>query len=488
MYLRQSKDKDGNEVRVGDQRSDLTKLCIDRGWTWTEYKDNDYGASVRMPGSAKLSKARPKYRQMVADIKAGRLDAIAVWDADRLVRHPRELEDIIDLADLHGLALATCSGDFDLSTPTGRGNARMKGVFARMEMEQKAMRQKDANGKRFEAEGGPWWPSRPFGYDADPDRETGKWWTVKRIKGQPPRFNTIRKHPTEAKLLQQAYRRFNAGTTLRTIAADWNKRGITTPKGNAWTGTQVRALLLAERNAGIRRFAVEQRVGGKVVKTVREVTGTWPRIVSTEVWEQAVRKLEDPKRGTNAPRARKYLLSGIARCGLCQASLGSAISSRGQRQYACRGCQRIARDGGKLDELVTGAVVRRLSRPDAAELLRPAVDPVDADELREQRRALNDRLAQLGKDFATSPPEFTKAALDDINGKLAAISAALEDPGKAAIFEDVIGTKDVAKAFNKLDLGRQRTIVAALLTVTVQPVGKGTGPLFNPDAIGLDWK
>lgn len=307
MYLRQSLDSYGNEVRVGDQRADLTRLCVQRAWPYTEYKDNDFGASVRMPGSAKMSKKRPAFTRMVADVKAGRINAIVVWDADRLVRHPREGEDIIDLADVYGVQLVTFTGDFDLSTPSGRANFRMKCVFARMEMEQKAMRQKDANGKRAEAERAPWWPSRPFGYAAPADRDTGLWWTVKRIKGQPPRFNTISKHPTEAKLLREAYRRFNAGTTLRTIANDWNKGGVTTPRGNRWTGAQVRALLLAARNAGLREYR------GTVIGT-----GTWPAVVTQAVWEQAVRTLSDPARSMGAPRVRKYLLSGIARCGLCQ--------------------------------------------------------------------------------------------------------------------------------------------------------------------------
>jgi DNA invertase Pin-like site-specific DNA recombinase len=488
MYLRQSKDKYGNEVRVTDQRTDLTKLCIDRDWTWTEYKDNDFGASVRMPGSTTVSRKRPAYERMVADIKAGRLDAIAVWDADRLVRHPRQLEDIIDLADLHGLALATISGDFDLSTPSGRANARMRGVFARMEMEQKAMRQKDANGKRVEAERAPWWPSRPFGYDAPLDKETGRWWTVKRVKGSPPRFNKIQKHPTEAKLVAQAYKRFNAGTTVRTIATEWNNAGVKTPRGNRWSGVQVRALLLAERNAGIRRYTVEQRTAtGKTVRVTQEVAGTWPALVSRAVWEQAGRRLEDPKRATGAPRVRKHLLSGIARCGRpgCGAPLGSAISSRGQRQYACNRCQRLTRDADRLDEVVIRAVLLRLADPDAADLLAPAEPEADAAELREERRALESKLEQLGRDFATAPPEFTGPALKEIQGKLAAIDARLTDPGRAQIFEDLIGARNLRQKFLGLDLGRQRTIVDALMTITVRPVGKGTGAVFDPDAIDI---
>jgi hypothetical protein len=62
---------------------------------------------------------------------------------------------------------------------------------------------------------------------------------------------------------------------------------------------------------------------------------------------------------------------------------------------------------------------------------------VDAEALREERRALNDKLAQLGRDFATAPPEFTQAALSEINGRLGEIKTSLDDPGKAQIFEGV---------------------------------------------------
>jgi DNA invertase Pin-like site-specific DNA recombinase len=503
MYLRQSKDKYGNEVRVDDQRTDLTKLCIHRDWTWTEYKDNDYGASGRMPGSTRAGKKRPAFLRMVRDIKAGKLDAICVWDADRLVRHPRELEDIIDLADIHGLELATVSGgDFDLSTPTGRANARMKGVFARQEMEQKAMRQKDANGKRVPDERAPWWPTRPFGYDAardyTADPENGVWWTVKRAKNQPPVFNPIRKHPTEAKLVVAAYRRFNTGTTVRTIATGWNAKGIKTPLGNRWTGVTVRALLLAARNAsfergrvgkGIRRYTVEGRDDkGRVTKVEHEVEGTWPALVSRAVWEQAVRKLEDPRRRRGTDSGRKYLLSGIALCGLCGKPLGCTMSSRGTRQYACVHCHRINRAGEKLDALIIETVVRRLSKPDAVNLLRPAVDPVDAQELEAERAALQDKLVALGKEYATAPAVFRQSALNEIQQQLAAIDAQLQDPGQAEIFEGVIGAKDVRKAFTGLDLGRRRTIVSALMTVTVKPVGKRSGAVFNPDAIDVKRK
>ena len=470
VYLRQSKDRYGDELAVSRQRDDCLALCAQRGWMAVEYLDNDRSASNGKP--------RPDYQRMLADIRANEVQAVVAWDADRLHRRPVELEEFIDLADTKRLSLATIGGDFDLSTPTGRGNARMKGVFARMEMEQKSARQKRAAKQLAEEDGRGWWPSRPFGYDADPDRITGRWWMVRRDPAtKAVTYNTILLHRTEARLVREAYSDFLAGSSLRSIAARWNEAGVRTPKGNPWTGTQVRQLLLSERNAGLREYR------GEVVGGAR-----WPAIVTEDVWRMAVAKLTDAKRRSGATRGRKYLLSNIATCGLCGSGLGSAISSRGQRQYHCNHCQKLSRDGVKLDALITEAVVRRLSRPDAVDLLRPPVDEVDTEALREERRALKDRLEQLGKDFASAPPEFTQAALSDIAGKLGDIDAVLLDPGKARVFEGIIGADDVRAAFESLDLGRQRTIMETLMVVTVLPVGKGTGRVFNPDYINVVWR
>lgn len=90
---------------------------------------------------------------------------------------------------------------------------------------------------------------------------------------------------------------------------------------------------------------------------------------------------------------------------------------------------------------------------DAVNLLRPPVDPVDAAALREEPRALKAKLTQLGTDFATAPPEFTQAALADIQTRLGEIDALLTDPGKARIFEGVIGAKDVHKSLRSLTTG-----------------------------------
>lgn len=96
------------------------------------YTDNDV--------SAYSGKLRPSWQRLIEDVKAGAVDAVAVWHVDRLTRSPAELEDVITLADRHGLKLATATGDVDLATPTGRMVARILGATARQESEHKGER------------------------------------------------------------------------------------------------------------------------------------------------------------------------------------------------------------------------------------------------------------------------------------------------------------------------------------------------------------
>ena len=55
-------------------------------------------------------------------------------------------------------------------------------------------------------------PSRPFGYDADPDPITGRWWMVRRDPAtKAVKVNVVRLHRTEARLVRDAYSDLLAG-------------------------------------------------------------------------------------------------------------------------------------------------------------------------------------------------------------------------------------------------------------------------------------
>src|SRR5687768_8860912 len=121
IYTRQSLDRTGEGLAVRRQLEDCRALVKRNGWRIVEeFSDNDVSASS--------GQDRPNYRRMLAAVMAGRIDTIVAWSPDRLARRPRDLEDILDLAEAHGISLATFSGDVDLSTPYGRALARIFGA------------------------------------------------------------------------------------------------------------------------------------------------------------------------------------------------------------------------------------------------------------------------------------------------------------------------------------------------------------------------
>jgi site-specific DNA recombinase len=64
---------------VDRQRQDCEKEATHRSWEVVgTYVDNDVSASSRNP--------RPAYERMLEDVRTGRVDAVLVWDVDRLTR------------------------------------------------------------------------------------------------------------------------------------------------------------------------------------------------------------------------------------------------------------------------------------------------------------------------------------------------------------------------------------------------------------------
>ncbi|MCC9310433.1 recombinase family protein [Kitasatospora sp. RB6PN24] len=103
--MRISDDPTEAEKGVTRQREDVEALAARLGWTIAKvYTENDTSAykrsRIRKPDGRSVWRViRPEFRQMLQDYEDGVIDAIIVYDLDRLARQPRDLEDLIDLVD-----------------------------------------------------------------------------------------------------------------------------------------------------------------------------------------------------------------------------------------------------------------------------------------------------------------------------------------------------------------------------------------------------
>lgn len=222
IYCRISEDRDDDHLAVERQERLCRDLAADRGWQVAR-------TFINGDVSASNGESRPQYEAMLAAIESGSIDAIIVRDQDRLVRRPVELERIITLTERMGAAILNVAGQVDLSTPNGRLVARMLGAAAAGEVEAKVERQKRKS-DQLAAAGKPHPGPRPFGYEPDQ--------------------LTIRED--EAALLRDAAERILAGESLTSLAREWNRQGIPTARGNAWTPTSLRKTLTGPRVAGLR--------------------------------------------------------------------------------------------------------------------------------------------------------------------------------------------------------------------------------------------
>lgn len=453
IYVRISQDRTGQALGVGRQEKACRQTAEERDWPVVKvYVDNDVSAST--------GKVRPRYKEMLADLNAGVINAVVVWDLDRLTRRPIEIEEFINLADERKVALASVDRDVDLSTDNGRLFARIKGAVARAEVERKSERTKAANLQAAE-QGRPPGGTRPFGFS--PDKVTPL---------QP-----------EAKALAQATRDVLAGESLHEIARSWNERGLLTTTGKTWIATTVRQVLLRPRNAGLREHRGE--IIGKAA---------WKPLVPEETWRALVTLLADPSRRTAPGNKPRWLLSGIARCGYDGCDLTMRIASNNERNgarrlvYRCRSGGHLARQAAETDAFIEAVVVERLSRPDAVSLLVVETD-VDIAALHEEARVLRARQEALALEAAAG--ELTVAQMRVVNRSLstrvADVEAQIASASQTSALAELVGHDDVQARWNALSITRKRAIVDTLMTVTVLPVGRGAGRTFDPSSIEIGW-
>jgi site-specific DNA recombinase len=478
IYLRASLDRDMTKVSIDYQREHLHKLCADKCWDDPiEYLDRNVSATAKITATGKRRAIRPAYEDLCEDIRNGVVAKLAVFDLDRLYREPRELEDFIDLVERHRVELANVGGDVDLSTPSGRMFARMKGTVAKYEVEQKSARQKAANKQR--AKSGKAWVTRPFGYTYEVEKDA----SGKVVKA----WNDL--VPNEADAIRKACRDLLNGASLWSIAKQWNAEGLKTSKGYDWTGSTVRQMLLRPRNAGLAVYdvhATKFRAATIHESVLEGVEASWPAIVSRAEWESVCRLLADPKRLTGKSIGRKHLLSGIAICDVCKNRMFTTArkTKDGKRVvYQCKnmGCMKIVRDLGKTDQVVVDIVTRRLAKPDAVKAL--AKPTVDTKALRDEINVLERQIREAEHDYDEGLIDGRryKAKIDRVTEKLAPLKDKMLGVHMSRDVKDLAGRPNARELFDALPLDRRRGVIDTLAVVTIHRQTKGGR--FDPTAI-----
>lgn len=447
-YARISLDPSGDRLGVQRQLQDLRRLADQSGWTLVEYVDNNRS-------TAKDTAKRPAFDRMLADVSAGRVDVIAAWHLDRLARHPKQMERLLDVCEAHNTPIVTvAAGDLDLSTPAGRAVARTVVAWSGYEVEQKGLRQ--ARRHQQNAEAGTWSGGvPPYGYRA--------------MSGQ------LVEDPDQADIVREIVQRVLAGESLRMIARDLDLRGVPT-RGRRWYPSTVRDIAAAPRYAALRVHR------GKVVGPAQ-----WPALIAPEVHAAVAQIIRNPDRRTTTTQQRSRLLSGLAACGVCGQKLVAAKSRRGDAAYRCSSRKHVTRTSRPVDDYVAAVVLGRLEQPDALRALAP--DRADALEAQTTAETIRRRLEGLAEQFADDD-EMTPDEYRAVTRRLRERLGQAEDDMRSAVQTVAPVSLDLVhlhESWQEMGMADRRRLVSLLMEVRVYPPGVGTRT-FDPETVRIDWK
>lgn len=324
IYIRQSRTHE-DSVSPALQESNCRKLAAQHGWEVVAvYRDIDIsgGSTDGRDGLQGLREAR----------KAGLFDIALADDLSRFARN------VADSALIRG----------EMPTATWKDGVQDNHLYADIqsainadELRKIKARWSDNRMRRI-SEGLPPSGMRQFGYiRVDKDgREINK--DNPKNKGQSERYV---QDPTEAAILREAYERYIKGDGARAICRDFTERGLPSPGSGGWQPRILFDLCDKVFNAGQIYF------DGEIYPGAHQ-----PILTRTE-WK-AYRDAREERKTKRSLRNPRWMLAGIAVCGLC----GSGMVSHVSRGVASVMCQKYAHKG---KEACPG-VFRKRPRVDAA--------------------------------------------------------------------------------------------------------------------------
>jgi site-specific DNA recombinase len=489
IYCRISRDHQRGALGVERQLEDCRAMTARLGWQVVyEYIDNDI--------SAYSGKPRPAYRQMLADIEAGAIDAIIAWDTSRLYRRLKDLIELIDVFNEAGLTTIETvrAGTIDLSTPAGRTSAV---ILARIDQQASEDASERLRRQRLQAaaQGLPHAGStRHFGFQK---------WVKRDGKVVPGNTVPMRRVLREQELVREAIARILAGDSVRGIVSDWNQRGITTAEDKPWSHFGFRRMITSPAIAGYRRHQ------GQLARhdDGTPVEGKWAPIVDRDDWQAIRTILADPARRTTRGRGPAYLLTGLIFCGVCGKRMRATVLGRdSQRLYRCEHhgphapSGRPARRVALVDDEVKDRVFHRIARSEQFKDVasRPDDDPtkpIYAELARLQ--AKYDRVGDSEIDRLAEDEELDeatrKALLKAAERKRVKIEQEMD--GLRARLDALDGGRVRAQVppnlpdiWDDLTLDRQRAIVQSMIEFVIVLPAERHGAVFHPDSIVTIWR
>ena len=272
---------------------------------------------------------RPKFQEMMAQIRAGGFTHLLVWKIDRISRNLLDFASMYqELKDL-GVVFVSKNEQFDTSTAMGEAMLKIILVFAVLERNMTSERVTATMISR--ASNGQWNGGRvPYGYNWDSDN-------------QEFHFNE-----DEYNIARMIHDKYEEMRSLVREARWMNEQGYRTRAGNEWSPVSLLIILRSVFYCGDYRYNVLKEGDRQKVKDESEwvtVQDHHPAIISREQKERIISILDANSRlcktrNMYSSPKHTHIFSGLIYCGNYGKPMGSSPASKKADgwQYSKYGC------------------------------------------------------------------------------------------------------------------------------------------------------
>ena len=399
IYIRVSTD---DQARAGfslpEQKEKLLSLCEFKGYNvFKVYED----AGI----SAKDMEHRPKFQEMLNDVKTGKINYIVAYKLDRVTRSVRDLEELINILEKYNCYLVCDRDDVNTSTANGRFFVRMLTVLSQLEIEIVSERTKF--GLNGAIKSGHLPGVIPLGYKKDGNKKTIIDETTRHI-------------------IERIFNLYLEGNSYQQISNIFNKEKVL---NKSWYDTDIEKIINNRIYMG--DYEQYKRIAKKIGRDTVIYMNVVEPIITRAMWEECqTQKLANQRTYT---RTRTYLFFQKLVCPKCGRILAGGASHKIKSDkwyfyYRCEDCKNNIKEN-KIEEAIMhilndvfeyDSVVNEFFLPVLKNKLENSKD-----ELEEEIKKLNNKKKRLKEGFVNEL--FTIEEFKDETEKLDNLIKDLEE-------------------------------------------------------------
>lgn len=288
---------------LDEQEERLQKLC--------EFKGYKIYKVYREEGVSAKNTNRPKFQEMIEDMKNGKINKIIVYKLDRLTRSIRDLETICTMLEDYNCSLESVAEEINTETANGKFFIRMLTILAQLEIERTNERTKFGligAAKKGHLSGKP-----PLGFTKEKD---SKELIIDEVK---------------ADVVRRIFKLYLDGSSVCSICKLFNEEEVLNRK---WATTTVDKILSNQLYIGNMEFGKRTNGDNQIFEDVV------PAIIDKTTFECVQKRKE--KNLKNFHRKIVYIFMQKIRCPKCNKIMGgSSSTSRDKTKhtyYKCANC------------------------------------------------------------------------------------------------------------------------------------------------------